>query len=1310
MFKKILIIFLNLIIFTGILFTCIGCSNKKDAEIQSDSVQIIDLNKNLNSTALWYQKIKNLPKSPNGINYIFERLNTENGLSNNTVHSIIQDSYGYLWIGTSDGLNRYDGYRFNVFRNDPNNSRSIVGNNIWTIYEDSNRNLWIGTDNGMSMYDRQSGQFIRFIQEPGDPNSLSSNNVRSIIEDTQGDIWVGTWGGGLNRYNRHQGDFTHYLFDIEKPGSLSDNYVRTIYQDSKGLIWVATSNGLNRFDPRTGRFIIFQRSNSVPNEISEYELEMLYKGDSGYFWSGKPTPLDIEKTEDNPSLLSNNQIQVIIEDNQRQLWIGTAGGLDCLNINSGRFEHYETNSGDMESLSGNMVLSLFIDQNEKLWVGTSNGLNKFNEETGTFVQYPYNASNPSDNHSLSSQIVNAIFQDGSGAYWIGTTNGLNRFDLSTSFFVHNYHDPGKPTTLNGDMVWSFEEDSDIGFWVGTSVGIDRYDSRKGTFTPYPFRVNDNEYRDTIQVYTIYKDNAARVWAGTSNGLFQYDPATKEYVLYNFSEAGSADPELNLGQMIILDMVEQPKGYLWLGTYGSGLIHLDLESGGMDTYVFNQDNPQSLSSNIVSTLLIDHAGNLFAGTRGGGLNRYLPERDAFKRFTGDPNNPTSLSENNVTDIYQSSAGDIWVATMSGLNRFISDEDGFDILTTSDGLASDVIYGILEDGQGVFWTSTNNGITRFNINNQEFHSFNFSQGLQANEFNSGSAFSSIDGLLFFGGVNGFTVFDPSLLVENTYPAPVLITNLSQSGKSIDQSGSIGVNQAIDLEWPKNYFEFNASILNYIQRENNLIQYRLSPLDDTWHSLNPYQTASYENLPGGEYTLWLTGANNDGVWSEASEVLKINVTPPFWESSIFRIGGALFAIIIILVAVQMRVKSVQHYTRVLESEVEERTIDIEKRRMVAEGLREILFRLNSDHAIEESLDFVACQTNKLMHTRVAFIFEMDDRKKPEIIAFASVADNLSQKLTSFDLLESELKKWAELVAESKDVFRITVGRQMDKDLAEDQAFFQVAPIYSMNKALGALAVMETGKFAIGEDDLELLRSLADQAGLALENAELRAKAEEIAVVAERNRIARDLHDAITQTLFSANLIAESLPRVWKTDIQKGEQHLADLQKLNRSALAEMRSLLLELRPSVIPDISLTDLFNQLAETMKNQIDAEISLNIQNTVQLPDEIHLQIYRIAQEAVTNIIKHANADHIKIGFKSKQVRRKGHSYLKAELEIEDDGVGFETGKISGAHFGIHDMVERAECIGAEFEIFSTPGEGTIMKLIWKGRNPQNDGR
>jgi signal transduction histidine kinase len=336
------------------------------------------------------------------------------------------------------------------------------------------------------------------------------------------------------------------------------------------------------------------------------------------------------------------------------------------------------------------------------------------------------------------------------------------------------------------------------------------------------------------------------------------------------------------------------------------------------------------------------------------------------------------------------------------------------------------------------------------------------------------------------------------------------------------------------------------------------------------------------------------------------------------------------------------------------------------------------------------------------------MGEDAEPEIVAYADSMHPGRSGAVSRQTIKAELAGWAKKVLRSRKVFRAGFDLPSMDSNKVSRRFFLVAPIYSMNKALGALAVLEDGKVVMNDEDLDLLQSLADQAGLAVENANLRENAEEMAVVAERNRIARDLHDAITQTLFSANLIAESLPQVMKKNMKEGARNLHDLQKLNKGALSEMRTLLLELRPNVIPDIKLEDLIRQMGEAVEGRAGLHVLLDIKESVRLPEKVHLQFYRIAQEAVANIIKHAHAKKMTVKFHSKSYRRNGQGYIKARMLIEDDGVGFEPDVIQGIHFGLRDIRERADSIAAQMKLTSILGKGTTLELEWKGREFHQD--
>ena len=311
-----------------------------------------------------------------------------------------------------------------------------------------------------------------------------------------------------------------------------------------------------------------------------------------------------------------------------------------------------------------------MDQNGTLWAGTNFGLNEFIANDRQFNRYGFNSVNSDFPKLLNNPLVNTIFQDRSGSIWIGTSGGgINRFDYSTDFFTHNYHDPGIEKTVNGNMIWAFEEDSDLGYWIGTEVGVDRYNILSGEFEHYPIINEPSAETFPVQVYRIYKSYDARVWAGTSNGLFLLDQENKQFIKYQLPTDSESSIESTLSESIILDMVEAGPGHIWAGTYGSGLISLDIERGLEREFTFDQNDPSSISSDIVSSVFIDSKGIAYIGTRGGGLNLLYPDSTNFLRFTSTPGATNSISDNNINQIIQSHDGNIWIATMGGLTSLI-----------------------------------------------------------------------------------------------------------------------------------------------------------------------------------------------------------------------------------------------------------------------------------------------------------------------------------------------------------------------------------------------------------------------------------------------------------------------------------------------------------------------------------------------------------------------------------------------------------------------------------------------------------------
>ncbi len=1217
----------------------------------------------------------------------FERISLERGLSDSTVFCILQDSRGFMWFGTHDGLNKYDGYDFTVYRHEPENPHSLSANAVRAIYEDRSGVLWIGTDGGgLNRFEREQARFVRYQNNPGDPHSLSDNNVRSIYEDRMGALWIGT-AGGLNRFDADSGRFVRYQNARDDPGSLSNDSVTCIHEDRSGVLWIGTSGGgLNAFDRQNGQFVRYQTGPTDPGSLSS-----------------------IYEVTTDPKRLSNDYVMSVYEDRFGLLWIGTWGGLDAFDRDAEVFVHYPNDPNDASSLSHNYVTSIYEDREGELWVGTGGGgLNRFDRGSGGFI---CSEANPDEPHSLSNNRIWSVYQDRSGVLWIGTGGGgLNKFDRETEKFPHYYTDPGDPNSLSHNAVSAIYQDQSGVLWIGTGGGgLNRFDRESGRFVHYQNDPDDPYSLSHNSVASILQDSSGTLWVGTFGGLDRFDRENERFIHY---QNDPRDPR-SLSSSSARSIVEDRSGVLWVGT-GRGLDRFDGGTAGFAHYRSDPDDPHGLSHNNVLSVYEDRAGVLWIGTFGGGLNRLDQETEGFTHYQADPNDPHSLSNNNVAFIYEDSSGVLWVGTYGGgLNR-LDRESGMFVhyrYGQENGLPDDTVYGILEDRQGYLWLSTNNGLSRFDPQAETFKNYDVRDGLQSNEFTRGACYKSSDGELFFGGVNGLNAFYPSNVQHNPYVPPIVLTSLAHGGEDLHVGQAVEDVRGVTVRWPGNTFEFEFAALSYTQPEKNQYAYVLEGFEEDWNYVGTRRFGRYTNVPGGTYTLRIKGSNNDGVWNELGVSVAVTVVPPFWETWWFRGVAALALVGFAVGGYRLRVKSIEARSRQLEQQVEERTREIERRRRVAEGLREILVILNSDRSLEESLDYIVSRAALLMGAGDAFIFRYEESHPAGIVVVAG------------EELEAPMAEWLgrAIQAEQPLIVPDLMGRPDAPAALNERASFRwraITPLkvpFRWRAILGIPLTVGEGEYGglvlsyvqrrdFSEEDLELGFTFADQAVLAIANAQLRDRAEQTAAETERNRLARDLHDAVTQTLFSASLIAEALPAVWRIDEAEGLELLAEMRRLSRGALAEMRTLLLELRPTALIEASLGDLMHQLAETVTGRKDVAVAVEVEGQCTLPCEVHVALYRIAQEALNNVVNHAQAKHVEVTLRCAPQEERSDASTSVELHVSDDGCGFDPRCVPPERLGLGIMRERAHAIGAILTIESRLGGGTHVAVLWKERH------
>ena len=805
-----------------------------------------------------------------------EHLSLEEGLSQSIVEAILQDRRGFLWLATEDGLNRWDGHRFTVFRNVAGDERSLSYNDLKCLSEGRDGAIWVGTfEGGLNRFDPATGQVTRFRHDPADPSSLPANIVRAVLPDRDGRVWVGTQGGGLARLDPAKGTFERFRHDAANPGSLAHDDVRALLLDRAGTLWVGTwGGGLDRLDRARGLF------EHVPSE-----------GGPGAALVG-----------------------ALLEDRAGVLWVGTyGGGVLVRDPVLGRLGRH----AGLGALPSPLVKALAEDHEGTLWVATDGGgLLRLERKTCAVRALRHDPASP---RSLATDRVWSLFEDRSGVLWIGTYGGgLNALDLGRKRFRHVRHDPRDPTSLAHDIVWSFHEDPDGTVWVGTdSAGLQRWDRGRDVFRGYRHDPRDPASLAHDTVRFVRADASGNLWVATSGGgLDRLDRATGRFEHHRHDPRDPA----SLAHDDLRTVFEDRSGSLWVGTFGGGLDRLDRATGRFEHHRHDPADSGSLSNDFVRCLLEDSRGALWVGTQGGGLNRLDRATGRFERWRAAPDEESSLSNDYVFALHEDASGALWIGTYGGgLNRLDPATGRFTRFTSRDGLSSDSVYGILEDERGRLWLSTNRGLNVLDPTTGAIHAWDASDGLQSDEFNGGAYYESPRGEMFFGGIRGFNVFFPSEIVTRTDPAPVILTELLLANRPVPVGPTAdgrtlltrfaGYSDEVRLSHEDALVSIEFSALHFAAPRKIRYAYRLDGFDREWVPAGAdRRVASYTGLPPGRYLFRVKAANPDGVWGREEARLAIVVTPPFWGTWWFRLASALVLAAVAAVVVRRRLRTVR------------------------------------------------------------------------------------------------------------------------------------------------------------------------------------------------------------------------------------------------------------------------------------------------------------------------------------------------------------------------------------------------------------------
>ena len=817
-----------------------------------------------------------------------EELGLDQGLSQSTITAIVQDKLGFIWFGTQDGLNRYDGYSMVVYKHNPLNSNSVADDNITCLLGDKEGNIWIGTQQGgLDRYSITENKFHHFKHKENDSSSLSENYVTSLFEDNHGGIWVGTSGKGLNLLNSINKTFQHFLFNQVTGSYSSGNTIWDICGDSLGFIWIASEKGLYRIDLNSLYTV------STKMNIIHYQN----------------IPTDLQS-------LSGGAIHSVYCDRNGTLWVGTWGtGLNQFKRETNNFRRYQYKSKNPFSLSGNLVSSIYEDSRGKLWVGTHDGgLNLYDSSTNKFYKYI-------------NESITKLFKDHSGILWIGTfASGIRILDKQKTKFNYNYNTANNLINLKGNLIFAISEDKSGELWVGTwGNGIYRIDQKTEKIIHYSYNPKNPNSLGSNRIYAICESRInedGNIWIGTlTGGLNRFNKKTNKFYRYKHDPN---NPNSIMSNNISALYYDDQSDILWLGYSSGGVSSYSIEKNKMKHFYPDRKNPNSISGSNVLVIYKGKKSGLWIGTLGQGLNKFIAESNSFfhYRVSSDINISsqygTTVNCNSIASIYEDNNGIVWIGTNGGgLNRYDPENDSFKYYTVKNGLPNDIIYGILPDKFGNLWLSTNKGLSKFDLKSGNFRNYDAKDGLQSNEFNSGAYFKDHNGELFFGGVNGFNAFLPDKIKSNVSIPPVYLTTFKVFNDALNLPDPIPNHSKIVLSSSQNFFSFEFVALNYNSPEKNQYSYKLEGIDNNWHKVPSSQRyASYTNLDPGEYVIRIKASNNDGIWNQKGTSIRLIITPPFWMTWWFRlIAVASASTLIILIIRYFIQKKIKEKTKKIE-----------------------------------------------------------------------------------------------------------------------------------------------------------------------------------------------------------------------------------------------------------------------------------------------------------------------------------------------------------------------------------------------------------
>ena len=891
----------------------------------------------------------------------FRYLTPKDGLSSSEVTCIMQDHRGFMWIGTYEGLNRYDGYNFTVYKNINGNAGSLACDQVHSIYEDRQGNLLVGTDCGLSQYNPDNDNFINYMSEDSSALYGLYCNVYNIVEDSVNNLWLST-DTGLIYFDRQNNKSVIYKHHDDDPTSLSNDWLDYVFLDSRNRLWVSTRSGLNLFHPSTG---VFEHITHGENPNEDF---------------------------------SGVSFLEIAEDYSGNIWIASFNGLYCIknsDTENRTLTWFHHDQDDPYSISASRLLGLFIDKDNNLWVGAENGgLFLFDRTKNRFWHYMINDYDPG---SLNNESIQDVYVDNSGNLWVGTFGGGLDISPENSEWISHYENlKGGEKSLGGNVVSAFIEDHNKQIWVGTDGGgLNLFNENTKLFTRFN---KGNSNLTSNSILSIVEDDNNNLWMATwGGGIVKFNLSTKKFT--PFTTQNSKIPDDN-----IFSVARGDNHDLWLGSFTHGLIHYRIDKNIFTDYT--TDN-STIGNNYVFVVKKSPDGLIYMGTTSG-LKTYSPKENKFTIYMPVTKNPYSLSSRTIYDLLYANDTCIWIATQDGLDRFNPETGKFFRYYQKDGLPDNVIKGLVFDQSGNLWVTTDNGICRFDYKHHQYDIYTQDDGLQSNEFEYKSAMLSDRGGLFLGGVNGFNIIYPKQITENPNVPKVNITGLSIFNKPVkpDTPGSplkkvISETREITLSYKQSFLTFYFAVMDFTRPKKNQYAYMLENFDKDWTYSGSKREATYTNLDPGTYIFRVRGSNNDEIWNNEGASLKITILPPWWSTLMFRIVVLLFIIAFITGTFYLRTSSLRKQRRLLAEKVEERTRNLNEKNALLK---------------KQSEDLV--KTNALLHRNQDIIKTQSEELK-------TIADNLEKTNKELEEINATKDKLFSIVAHDlKNPFNVILG----------------------------------------------------------------------------------------------------------------------------------------------------------------------------------------------------------------------------------------------------------------------------------------------